>query len=102
MGARLRSGAFIVTRSAVAGDDEAAAPAPERKRFGFRWFVPELVRHRSVWRDVIVASLVIQLVGLATPLFTQVIIDKVVVHHTQSTLAVIGLALASSSSSAPR
>jgi subfamily B ATP-binding cassette protein HlyB/CyaB len=87
------AGAFIVTCSAVAGDDEAAGPAPERKRFGFRWFVPELVRHRSVWRDVIVASLVIQLVGLATPLFTQVIIDKVVVHHTQSTLAVIGLAL---------
>ena len=32
--------------------------------------------------------------ALATPLFTQVIIDKVVVHQTQSTLIVIGIALA--------
>jgi len=28
------------------------------------------------WRDVLLASLVIQLIGLATPLFTQVVIDK--------------------------
>jgi len=33
------------------------------------------------------------LVGLATPLFTQVIIDKVVVHQTHSTLIVLGVAL---------
>jgi subfamily B ATP-binding cassette protein HlyB/CyaB len=42
---------------------------------------------------VLLASLAIQLVGLATPVFTQVIIDKVVVHQTQSTLVVIGVAL---------
>jgi subfamily B ATP-binding cassette protein HlyB/CyaB len=88
------SAAHIVTRAALAETDDEAVPGAARKRFGFRWFVPELLRHRSVWRDVIVASLVIQAVGLATPLFTQVVIDKVVVHHTQSTLAVIGLALA--------
>ena len=64
-----------------------------REPFGFRWFVPELVRHRVVWRDVLLASLVLQLVGLATPVFTQVIIDKVVVHRTESTLAVVGIAL---------
>jgi subfamily B ATP-binding cassette protein HlyB/CyaB len=39
------------------------------------------------------ASLAIQLVGLATPLFTQVIIDKVVVHQTHGTLIVLGVAL---------
>src|SRR5207244_124890 len=50
--------------------------------------------HRGVWRDVLLASLFIQLVGLATPVFTQVVIDKVVVHHTQSTLIVIAVALA--------
>jgi len=62
--------------------------------FGFHWFIPELMKHRHVWRDVLIASLVIQLLALATPLFTQVIIDKVVVHRTQSTLIVIGIALA--------
>jgi subfamily B ATP-binding cassette protein HlyB/CyaB len=62
--------------------------------FGFRWFLPELAKHRNIWRDVLLASLAIQLVGLATPLFTQVIIDKVVVHQSQSTLIVLGVALA--------
>jgi len=42
---------------------------------------------------ILLASLSIQLVGLATPLFTQVIIDKVVVHQTHSTLIVLGVAL---------
>jgi subfamily B ATP-binding cassette protein HlyB/CyaB len=62
--------------------------------FGFRWFIPELLKHKRVWRDVLIASLVIQLLALATPLFTQVVIDKVVVHRTQSTLIVIGVGLA--------
>ncbi len=66
----------------------------ETTRFGFRWFVPELLKHRGVWVQVLVASLVIQLLALATPLFTQVVIDKVVVHRTQSTLIVIGVGLA--------
>jgi len=63
-------------------------------RFGFRWFAQELLRHKRIWRDVLLASLFIQLIGLTTPLFTQVIIDKVVVHQTQSTLIVIAIALA--------
>jgi subfamily B ATP-binding cassette protein HlyB/CyaB len=67
--------------------------AEERREFGFRWFVPELLRHRAIWRDVLAASLAIQLMALATPVFTQIVIDKVIVHHTLSTLAVIGVAL---------
>jgi ATP-binding cassette, subfamily B, bacterial HlyB/CyaB len=62
--------------------------------FGFNWFIPELLKHKRIWRDVLIASLIIQLLGLVTPLFTQVIIDKVVVHRTQSTLIVIAIALA--------
>ena len=64
-----------------------------RKEFGFKWFIPELLKHKTIWRDVLLASLAIQLVGLATPLFTQVIIDKVVVHQTHSTLIILGVAL---------
>ena len=71
-----------------AGDSEAT-PA----KFGFRWFLPELIKHKRIWRDVLLASLSIQLVGLAVPVFTQVVIDKVVVHQTQSTLVVIAVAL---------
>lgn len=74
-------------------DEEIPGFTAEKKEFGFRWFVPELLKHKTIWRDVLLASLAIQLVGLATPLFTQVIIDKVVVHQTNSTLIVLGVAL---------
>jgi len=69
------------------------APEAQKKPFGFSWFIPELLRHKRIWRDVLLASLAIQLVGLATPLFTQVIIDKVIAHHSESTLIVLGVAL---------
>jgi len=76
----------------------AAAPEEverdEKHDFGFRWFLPELSRHRGIWRDVLLASAALQIVGLATPLFTQVVIDKVVVHQTQSTLMAIAAGLA--------
>jgi len=74
--------------------DEDTEPVLERKPFGFRWFLPELARHRAIWRDVLIASAAIQLIGLATPLFTQVVVDKVVVHHTHSTLIAIAVGLA--------
>ena len=48
----------------VPNDGETAIPA----KFGFRWFVPELLRHRRVWREVLAASLAIQLLALALPL----------------------------------
>jgi subfamily B ATP-binding cassette protein HlyB/CyaB len=69
------------------------AVAAGQQKFGFRWFLPVLLKHKEIWRDVLAASLVLQLVALATPLFTQVIIDKVIVHQTTSTLIVIGVAL---------
>jgi ATP-binding cassette, subfamily B, bacterial HlyB/CyaB len=73
-----------------ATEDGGVAP---REPFGFRWFWKELLKHKRIWRDVLAASLFIQLIGLATPLFTQVVIDKVVVHHTASTLIVVVLGL---------
>ena len=82
---------LLAAPAAAAPDDPDGAA---RNRFGFRWFVPELIRHRGIWRDVLLASLALQIVGLATPLFTQVVIDKVVVHQTQSTLAAIATGLA--------
>jgi subfamily B ATP-binding cassette protein HlyB/CyaB len=87
--------ALLATRAARTEDETASTSGTERRRrpFGFRWFVPELLKHRAIWREVLIASLVLQLIGLATPLFTQVIIDKVVVHQTLNTLVVIGVAL---------
>jgi subfamily B ATP-binding cassette protein HlyB/CyaB len=90
---------FETTAVLVARDPDAAAahgdePSLAKPAFGFRWFLPELLRHRPIWRNVLAASLVLQLIGLTTPLFTQVIIDKVIIHHTQSTLVAVGVGLA--------
>ncbi len=80
---------FTVAAPALPEDELGAKP----RKFGFRWFVPELLKYKSIWREVLLASLAIQVIALATPIFTQVIIDKVIVHHTMSTLIVIGVAL---------
>ena len=74
--------------------DEDGAKALASQSFGFTWFIPEILKHGKVWRDILAASLALQLVGLVTPLFTQVVIDKVVVHQAQSTLVAIGVGLA--------
>lgn len=71
-------------------DPDAAQGA---STFGFGWFVPELLKHRKVWHEVLGASLVIQLLALGLPLFTQAIIDKVVVNRTDSTLIALGIGM---------
>lgn len=75
----------------VISDPDAAAVSGTA--FGFRWFVPELLKHRKVWHEVLGASLVIQLLALGLPLFTQAIIDKVVVHRTESTLIALSIGM---------
>ncbi|MGB7815558.1 MAG: peptidase domain-containing ABC transporter [Methylotenera sp.] len=97
------TGDFLMIRKAAesVADDEAGIEAKSaaakqlnaQKEFGFRWFIPELLKYKKIWSEVLTASLAIQLVGLAVPICTQIIIDKVVVHHTVSTLIVIGVAL---------
>jgi subfamily B ATP-binding cassette protein HlyB/CyaB len=87
---------LLVAKEASVGereDEDIAGFSSEKKKFGFGWFVPELLKHKKIWRDVLLASLAIQLVGLVTPLFTQVIIDKVVVHQTRNTLVVLAVGL---------
>lgn len=81
---------FLLQPGTPAVEDPDAGPT---QGFGFRWFVPELLKYRQVWRDVLLASFAMQLLALATPLCTQVIIDKVIVHRTLSTLVVVAIAL---------
>jgi len=92
--AREFTGAAILVGRAEEKADTVDDPATVARPFGFRWFVPELLKHRAIWRDVLVASLVMQLLALGTPLFTQLVIDKVVVHHSRSTLIVVAVGMA--------
>ena len=77
----------------AAGAEDDPAGAMAAGKFGFRWFVPHLLKHKRLWRDVIIGSIFIQLIALAMPLTTQVIIDKVIVNQTRNTLWVIAFAL---------
>ena len=86
---------LVITRDEPAAEEPSGTPdteAPPRP-FGLSWFPPETLRHRALWRDALLASLFIQLIGLSTPLFTQVIIDKVIAHHSLSTLWVLSAAM---------
>jgi ATP-binding cassette subfamily B protein len=65
---------------------------PQRK-FGLSWFLPSLLKYRYVLVEVFIASFFVQLFGLANPLVTQTIIDKVLVQNSPDTLQVLGIFL---------
>ncbi len=64
----------------------------EEIKFGLNWFIKEIMHYKKIIGEVLIASFVIQLFGLVTPLFTQVILDKVLVHHSLTTLNVLAIA----------
>src|SRR6266545_2163730 len=70
----------------------ATDPSPDR-RFGFIWFLPALVRYRKFLGEVLLASFFLQLFALLVPLFTQVVIDKVLVHNGLTTLHVLAVGM---------
>ena len=73
------------------------SPTMLANRFDLRWFLSAVHRYRYLLTEVLVASFFLQLLGLVTPLFFQVVVDKVLVHRGLSTLDVlmIGLAIVS-------
>ena len=71
---------------------ERAVSTPEQ-RFGPAWFWPALRQYRGVLIQVLLASFVVQLFGLANPLLIQVIIDKVISQRSLDTLQVLGIGL---------
>jgi ATP-binding cassette, subfamily B, bacterial HlyB/CyaB len=76
---------LIGRRFAGAGTDPEA--------FTLRWFLPSLVRYKVPISNVLLASLFVQLFALVTPLFFQVIIDKVLTYRSESTLQVLTIGL---------
>lgn len=66
-----------------------AALTGELARFDFSWFIPALVKYRRLLGEVLLVSLVLQLFALVSPLFFQVVMDKVLVHRGLTTLDVL-------------
>ncbi len=54
--------------------------------FSFRWFIPEILKQKKAFRDIAVAVVAMQVLALASPIFFQLVIDKVLVHQSFSTL----------------
>ena len=72
-----------------------ASVAKELGRFDFTWFVPSIVKYRRQIGEVLLMSFFIQLFALATPIFFQVVMDKVLVHRGLTTLDVLVFGLIS-------
>ncbi|MBD2296350.1 peptidase domain-containing ABC transporter [Anabaena sphaerica FACHB-251] len=71
----------------------SATQETPQQRFGLSWFLPYLSRYRRVLIEVFIASFFVQLAALANPLVIQLIIDKVIVQNSISTLNVLGVLL---------
>ncbi len=71
---------LIASRASLAGD---------LSKFDFSWFIPALVKHRRLLGEVLGISLALQLFALVSPLFFQVVMDKVLVHRGLTTLDVL-------------
>jgi ATP-binding cassette, subfamily B, bacterial len=65
----------------------------KQERFNLSWFLPAVWKYRTLLIEVLVASLTLQILGLATPLITQVVIDRVMVQGSLPTLDVMAIAM---------
>ena len=65
----------------------------EGRAFDVSWFIPAVIKYRHLFGEVLLASLFIQVFALITPLFFQVIIDKVLIHRGLTSLDVLVFAL---------
>ncbi|RKV97032.1 MAG: type I secretion system permease/ATPase [Streptococcus sp.] len=61
--------------------------------FSFKWFIPTVLRFKKAFIQVLLGIFVIQILGISTPIMVQVIIDKVLSHHSLSTLTVIAIGI---------
>ena len=70
-----------------------AALADLARQFDITWFLGAINKYRHLLSEVLLASFFLQLFALVSPLFFQVVIDKVLVHRSMSTLDVLAIGL---------
>ncbi len=63
----------------------------DNQPFGFRWFLPEIMKQKAALRDIALAAIAMHFLALAPPMFFQLVIDKVMVHQSIATLWVLGV-----------
>ncbi|ODS23439.1 peptidase C39 [Candidatus Endobugula sertula] len=62
-----------------------------QQKFDISWFIPSLVKYRKIFFEILVVSFFLQIFALVTPLFFQVVMDKVLVHRGFTTLDVLAV-----------
>ena len=62
-----------------------------QKKFDISWFIPSLIKYRKTFTEVLIVSFFLQIFALVTPLFFQVVMDKVLVHRGFTTLDVLAV-----------
>ena len=65
----------------------------ESQPFSLRWFMPEILRQKTTFVDIGIAVLFINVIALITPIFFQIVIDKVLVNQAFTTLHVLGFGM---------
>ncbi len=61
--------------------------------FSLRWFIPEILKQTSAFRDIAIAAIAMHFLALSSPIFFQLVIDKVLIHQSESTLWVLGVGI---------
>ena len=85
-------------RERLSGEVVMLAPRGQSERsrkvkFGFSWFMPALRKYRTHFGEILAVSLVINVLGLAMPLFFQVIMDKILAHGALETMQVLSIGI---------
>lgn len=75
---------LVASRESMVGD---------LAKFDFTWFIPAVIKYRRLLGEILLVSLALNLFALVTPLFFQVVMDKVLVHRGLTTLDVIAIGL---------
>jgi ATP-binding cassette subfamily B protein len=75
---------LLKRRHALADDD---------RPFGLAWLFSQVMREKSIFRDIGIAAVISTVFAVAPPFLFMIVIDRVLVHHSVSTLAVIAVAI---------
>lgn len=61
--------------------------------FSLRWFLPEIMKQKAAFRDIFIAAIAMHILSLASPMFFQLVIDKVLTHQSITTLWVLAIGI---------
>ncbi|MGO8858408.1 MAG: peptidase domain-containing ABC transporter [Steroidobacteraceae bacterium] len=73
--------AILVKRRHSADDDQ--------QRFGLRWLFGQVLRERTLFKDIFVAAFISTIFAIAPPFLMMIVLDRVLVNNSYSTLTVL-------------